>query len=98
MGGGFRFQGDLSNSGLSVGFELQIVGTGVLDGPSPTHRGSLSDLCYSRTVEDASPYESNLFVGFKQSAKLQFKNIGEAKASPILYWSFKRDQTPNPAL
>ena len=38
--------------GLSVGFELQIVGTGVLDGPSPTHRGLLSDLCYSRTVED----------------------------------------------
>ena len=51
---------------------MQIVGTGVLDGPSPTHRGLLSDLCYSRTVEDASPYESNLFVGFKQSAKLQF--------------------------
>ena len=52
---------------------MQIVGTGVLDGPSPTHRGSLSDLFYSRTVEDASPYESNLFVGFKQSAKLQLK-------------------------
>ena len=60
--------------GLSLRVELQIVGTGVPDGPPPAHRSSLSGLCYSRTVEDAGPYEFNLFVGFKQFAKLQFVN------------------------
>ena len=59
--------------GLSLSVELQIVGTGVPDGPPPAHRSSLPGLCYLRTVEDAGPYKFNLFVGFKQLAKPQFK-------------------------
>ena len=59
--------------GFVGGFEITIVGTGVLDGPPPTRRSSLSGICYLRTVEDAGPYEYDLFVGFKQTDKLQFE-------------------------
>ena len=69
-----QFQ-NISNLGLSVSVELQIVGPGVPDGPPPAHRSSLSGLCYSRTVEAAGPYEFNLFVGFKQFAKPQFTQL-----------------------
>ena len=65
--------------GLSLSVELQIVGTGVPDGPPPAHRSSLSGLCYLRTVEDAGPYKFNLFVGFKQFDKPQF----DAHRSPF---------------
>ena len=58
--------------GLAVGFPSN-VGTGVLDGPPPTRRSSLSGICYLRTVEDAGPYEYDLFVGFKQTEKPQFE-------------------------
>jgi len=59
--------------GFIGGFEITIVGTDVLGGPPPTRRSSLSGICYLRTVEDAGPYEYDLFVGFKQTEKPQFE-------------------------
>jgi hypothetical protein len=32
-------------------------------------------MCYLRTVEDAGPYEYDLFVGFKQTEKTQFEHL-----------------------
>ena len=74
--GGFKF-------GFVGGFEITIVGTGVPDGPPPIRRSSLSGICYLRTVEDAGPYEYDLFVGFKQTDKPQFETpIGIRNRTP----------------
>ena len=54
---------------------MKTVGTGVPDGPTPTRQELLSGLYHSRTVEDAGPYEFDLFVGFKQPDKLQFSHF-----------------------
>ena len=37
-------------------FQKDMVGIGVPDGPTPTDKYSLSDVCFLRTVEDAGPY------------------------------------------
>ena len=44
---------------------LSLVGTGLPDGPLKRYKTAL------RTVEDAGPYERDLFVDLKQTAKPQ---------------------------
>ena len=67
--------GEILNSAFSVRFGLRIVGTGVPDGPPPTRRSSLAGIRCLRTVEDAGPYERDLFVDFKQTSKLRFPEL-----------------------
>ena len=58
----------------------------------PTREDSLSGKGYLRTVEDAGPYEFNLFVGFKYPANPQFPSLKKNRA-PFAQGAEISDQT-----